>query len=152
MKYLKLKLLILLMALCAASLAFSQAWGESRYVSAQSSAIKESPWFFARNSGGLSLGDEVTLLRDSGKWSQIRFGHATGWVSSSILSVRRIVPSGSIDITEVPLGGKGFSAAVELEYRREGLDYSMVDAMENFLLTSNELLNFIIDGRLGRGE
>jgi len=118
-----------------------------------SAPIKESASFFAKDLGSLSLGDAVTLVREGGKWSQVRTGAITGWVLSSSLSVRRIVSSGvSAVATEIPLAGKGFSPELEMKYREGGLDYSIVDMMENTLIGAEELFEFISEGRLAKGQ
>ena len=144
---------ILAIILCSISLVFSQTAGTRRYVTARTVTIKNSTGFFARDIGNLSLGDEVTLLRDDGRWSQISAGDLTGWVSSSILSARRVAASGSgAVVTEVALAGKGFSPDIEITYRQNGLDYSMVDVMGNLRIPSDDLLNFVNAGRLARGE
>jgi len=132
---------------------FSQNLEITCFVSSKSATIKDSPGFFAAELGNLSLGDEVTLISESGKWSQIRSGNLTGWVTSASLSARRIVASGtSATATEIALAGKGFSPETETEYRQNGLDYSMVDFMEQITISGEELLPFITDGRLSRGE
>jgi len=132
---------------------FSQSMGITRFVSVKNAIVKDSPWFFARELGNLPLGNEVALLSESGKWSRIRSGNLTGWVTSASLSVRPIVTSGtSSTATEIALAGKGFSPDTELEYRQNGLDYSMVDFMEQIAVPKDELLNFINDGRLSKGE
>jgi len=132
---------------------FSQSMGITRFVSIKNATVKDSPWFFARELGNLPLGNEVTLISESGKWSQVRSGNLTGWVTSTSLSVRRIVASGtSSTATEIALAGKGFSPETEMEYRQNGLDYSTVDFMEQITVPKDELLGFITDGRLARGE
>jgi SH3-like domain-containing protein len=132
---------------------FSQSIGITRFVSIKSAAVKETPWFFARELGNLPLGNEVTLISESGKWSRIRSGNLTGWVTSVSLSARRIVASGTnATATEIALAGKGFSPETEMEYRQNGLDYSMVDFMEQITVPKDELLGFVNDGRLSRGE
>jgi SH3-like domain-containing protein len=132
---------------------FSQDRGIIRFVSVQSTTIKESTGFFARELGNLSLGDEVILIGENGKWSRIRFGNLTGWVTSTSLSARRIVASGTnASATELALAGKGFSPEMEVEYRKTGLDYSVVDFMEKITIPREELLGFITEGRLARGE
>jgi SH3-like domain-containing protein len=132
---------------------FSQSIGIIRFVAVKSATVKDSPWFFARDLGNLPLGNNVTLINESGKWSHIRSGNLTGWVTSASLSVRRIVASGtSATATEIALAGKGFSPETEMEYRQNGLDYSMVDFMEQITAPKDELLDFINDGRLSRGE
>jgi len=132
---------------------FPQNMGIIRFVSIKNAIVKDSPWFFARELGYLPLGNEVALLSESGKWSRIRSGNLTGWVTSASLSVRRIVASGTnATATEIALAGKGFSPEMEMEYRQNGLDYSMVDFMEQIAVPKDELLGFINDGILSRGE
>jgi hypothetical protein len=148
-------LLLAVFAICAGAPAFSQTARSTRYVSVQSAAIKDSNSFFAGELGNLSLGDAVTLIEEttSGKWSLIRSGETTGWVTTASLSVRRIVASGtSASSTEIALAGKGFSPEIEMEYRKTGLDYSMVEFMEKISIQREELLGFITDGRLAKGE
>jgi len=135
------------------ALAFSQAEGAKRYISVQNAVVKESAGFFARELGNLSLGSEAALIGEEGKWAQIRSENLSGWVSSSSLSARRIVASGAAaSATEIAFAGKGFSPDMEVEYRKNGLDYSMVDSMEKTVIPTGELLSFITEGRLAKGE
>jgi hypothetical protein len=138
---------------CAGSLVFPQAEGNRRYVAVQSAALKDSTWFFARELGKLALGTELTLIREDGKWSEVRAGNLSGWVASSSLSARRVIASGTaVTASEIALAGKGFSPDVEMEYRKNGLDYSTVDAMEQAAIPVDDLLRFITEGHLARGE
>jgi len=146
-------LLLFVLAFCLIVPAFSQNRGSIRYVSVLSATVKDSTGFFAKELGNLSLGSEVTLISESGKWSRIRSGNLTGWITSTSLSVRKIVASGTnASATEISMAGKGFSPETELEYRKTGLDYSMVDYMEKITIPKEELLNFITQGSLARGE
>jgi len=146
-------LLLLLIHFFSCSLVFSQAEGIRRYVAVYNAPIKESASFFAKDLGSLSLGDAVTLVREGGKWTQVRSGAITGWVLSSSLSVRRIVSSGiNGTATEISLAGKGFSYELETEYMKSCLDYSIVDMMENTLIGAEELFEFIGGGRLAREQ
>ena len=139
------------MALCASHLLYAQ---NTRYVAVQSAEIKSSAGFFASNLGRLSLGDAVTAVRDNGKWTQVRAGNITGWVASTSLSSRRVIAGNTVSTTasEVAMAGKGFSPETEIEYRKNGLDYSAVDLMERTVVPADDLLRFISDGRLSRGE
>jgi len=144
---------ILVAAFCITPLLFAQAGGNTRYVAVQTTALKDSTGFFARDLRVLSLGDTVTFLRESGKWTEVRAGNITGWVASSSLSTRQIVASASaVSVNEVALAGKGFSPETEMEYRKNGLNYSMVDSMEQITVPVDELSRFITEGRLARGE
>ena len=146
-------LMLMVIMACLAPLVFSQTGGNSRYVAVQNAVLKDSNGFFAKDLGRLTLGEEVTLLSDNGKWAQIQVRNLRGWVQSASLSTRRVVASGSTaSVSEVALAGKGFSPETETEYRRNGLDYTGVDAMERLTIPMEELLNFINEGRLARGQ
>jgi hypothetical protein len=143
----------LIIVLHAGVLVFSQTGGTRRYVAVHSAALKESANYFSKDLGSFSLGDTVTLVREGGKWAQVKTDTLTGWVLSSSLSVRRILASGAgATASEMAFSGKGFSSEQEMEYKKSGLDYSVVDAMENILIGAEELLQFISDGRLARGQ
>jgi len=126
----------------------------TRYIAVQKTPLKEAAGFLSKDIGNLSLGDTVTLIRDNGKWSQVKSGNLTGFVPSADLSTRRVLASSSSNVTasEVALAGKGFSPAMEMEYRRNGLDFSAVDSMEKINISTDELVKFVNDGRLAKGE
>ena len=148
----RLSLLIALM-LCMGSLLFSQTDANKRYVAVKTTPLKSSSGFFGQDLKILSQGDEVTLIRDNGKWAEVRSENQSGWVSSNSLSSRRVVASGAaITASEVALAGKGFSREVEVEYRKNGIDFSVVDSMERIIVSGNELLTFVNEGRLAKGE
>jgi uncharacterized protein YgiM (DUF1202 family) len=141
------------MTLCAGSAVFAQADRSTRYVAVQTVAVKDAAGFFAKDLGNLSLGDAVRLISDDGKWSNVQAGNVTGWVASSSLSARRVVASNtSVTASEVAMAGKGFSPDMEMEYKKNGLDYSMVDSMEQITVPTDNLLGFITEGRLSKGE
>jgi len=147
------RFLFLLMMLCANVLIFSQSGGNTRYVAVQNAVLKDSTGFFAKEVGNLPLGTAVTLIRDDGKWAEVRAGNLAGWVTSASLSARRVVASNSqVTANEVALAGKGFSPNTEMEYRKNGLDYSMVDSMEKIVVPAADLLRFIDEGHLAKGE
>ena len=135
-------------------LVFSQSQEKTMYVSVKSTDIKSSTGAFADKIGTLNLGDAVTMIRSSGNWAEIRTARAvTGWVSMSSLSSRRVTSTGSSATAgEIALAGKGFSPAVEMEYKKDGLDYSGVDLMERITVSAAELRKFVQDGRLNGGK
>jgi SH3-like domain-containing protein len=146
-------LFLLTMALCTGTAIFSQTDRNTRYVAVQTAVLKSSTGFFAKEVGKLPLGTAVTLVRDNGKWSEVRAGSLAGWVVSSSLSARRVIASNSpVTASEIALAGKGFSPDVEIEYRKNGLDYRAVDSMESLTIPPEELLKFINEGHLSKGE
>jgi len=147
------RLLFLLIIVCTSTAVFSQTERNTRYVAVQTAVLKDSTGFFAKETGNLPLGTAVTLIRDNGKWAEVQAGSLTGWVALASLSARRVILSNSLaTASEVALAGKGFSANVETEYRKNGLDYTAVDSMEDLTIPPEELLKFINDGRLSKGE
>ena len=146
-------LFLLTMMFCINAMIFSQSGGNTRYVAVQTAVLKNSAGFFAKEVGNLPLGTAVTLIRDDGKWAEVRAGNLTGWVASASLSARRVAASNSpVTASEVALAGKGFSPDTEIEYKKSGLDYSTVDSMEKIAVPADDLLRFITEGRLARGE
>ena len=134
-------------------LGFSQSQGRTMFVAVNSAELKASTGFFANTVGTLPLGSTVTVVRESGKWTEIRAGSLSGWVASASLTPRRVTGQGhSATVGEIALAGKGFSIETEVEYRGNGLDFSEVDSMESLNISKEELLRFITDGRLSRGE
>jgi hypothetical protein len=146
-------LFLLIVMFCTSTVIFSQSGGSTRYVAVQNVILKNSTGFFAKETGNLPLGTAVTLIRDDGKWAEIRAGNLAGWVASASLSARRVIVSNSpVTASEVALAGKGFSPDTEIEYKKNGLDYSMVDSMEKIVVPADDLLRFINEGRLARGD
>jgi hypothetical protein len=141
------------MMLCAGSLLLAQAWGPKRYVAVQNAVLKDSTGFFAKNLANLPLGTEVTVALENGKWTQVQAGSRSGWIASASLSARRVITSNSVvTANDVALAGKGFSPETEMEYKKNGLNYSVVDSMEKANISNDDLLGFITEGRLNRGE
>ena len=145
--------LMLILMIFLSSQLFSQD-RSLRFVSVQAEEMKESASNFSRTLGSLSMGDQTSLVSEDGRWSHVRTETLTGWVRSSSITSRRVLPAGTSTATaaEIALAGKGFSPDIEIEYRRTGMDYSLVDLMENTVISPQELLNFIREGRLNRGE
>jgi SH3-like domain-containing protein len=146
--------LILAGALCAQS-----GTGRTMYVTTKTVDIKKSTAFFADTLGTLSYGDPVSVLRENGKWVQIKTlepPELSGWVAAASLTTKRIIASAgktSASANEIALAGKGFNQEVENAYRQNGaLDYSAIDAMEAVQIPNTELFNFLREGHLAQGE
>jgi len=146
-------LFVLIILAFSVSLSFSQS-GSVRYVAVDRLAIKASTGLFARDVGTVRLGDPVTVISESGRFTQIRSGNITGWVDAAKLSVRRVISaSTAVTPAEFALAGKGFGREVEIEYRRSGpTSYSLVDEMEKIEIPAAELQRFIVNGRLIGGQ
>ena len=141
-----------LIAVFSLSMAFSQA-GNRRFVAVERLEVKSSSGVFSQDLGSLKLGDEVALVRDAGRWSEVRTAGLSGWVLSASLSPRPTLRAASaVTPGEVALAGKGFSREVEVQYRASGLDFAQVDRMEALSIPRTELERFVVDGQLSRGQ
>jgi len=151
----KKHVLYLLVFLSAMTLG-AQTSGTTMFVSANTVDLRASSGFFARVIGTLSLGDEVTVQQNHGRWLVVRnTSGLQGWVSADALSSRRrVVQSGSnVTPAEFALAGKGFNSSLEEVLRSFGnIDYSMVDAMERRSISLEMLLDFLAEGRLTKGD
>jgi hypothetical protein len=149
--------LLFLFLLAAGALSAQISRGGTAWVSAKSVALKSSTWFFATNRGTVNYADQVSILQVSGNWAEVRSAsNVTGWIAVSNLSARRIVASatGSTDTAaEVAQAGKGFNQEIENSYKAEGeLNYADVDRTEQLVVSDEDLLRFINEGRLAGGE
>jgi hypothetical protein len=130
------------------------------YVTARSVELKSSTAFFADILGTLSYGDQVTILKEYGKWVEVRSVESpilSGWIVSSVLTAKRILTSPGNATTasadELALAGKGFNEEVENAYRQNGtLNYDAIDDMETEQIPGKDLFNFLLEGHLNRGE
>jgi len=146
-----------LLCLSAAGL-FAQKVGDTLYVNVNSADLKSSTGFFASTTGTVKYTDEVKVLAVSGKWVQVRttVGNKTGWIAYASLTTKRMASNSSANASakEIALAGKGFSPEVESEYKKEGgkQNYPAVDEMEKVVVSDKDLLTFIEEGRLAKGE
>jgi len=148
----KLFFLLFVAVLCCGA-AFSQSVGRTMYVMVKNTEVKSSTGAFADNVGVLNLGEAVTVAGTNGKWVQIRTNKISGWVALASLSSRRVTGSANTaSAGEIALAGKGFTPETELEYKKNGLDYSGVDNMEKITIPIKDLQKFVEDGRLAKGE
>ena len=131
--------------------------GKTAWVASKSAALKSSTWFFAGTKGTLQMGAQVSVLKVSGNWAEVRSSansSLSGWTQVSNLSARQVVASGaSASASEVALAGKGFNQEVENSYKAGGkLNYADVDKTEAITVTQDALYKFVTEGRLNTGE
>jgi uncharacterized protein YgiM (DUF1202 family) len=154
----KRTLFFALFCLTVAGGAFAQRVGDTVYVNVNSANLKSSTGFFASTTATVKYGDDVRVLAINGKWTQVRTSrNITGWIAGSSLTTKRISTSGSganASASEIALAGKGFSPEVESEYKNDGgeINYAAVDAMERVNIAEKDLLAFIEEGHLAKGE
>jgi len=137
---------------------YAQKVGDTLYVNVNSANLKSSTGFFASTTGTVKYGDQVRVAAVNGKWAQVRTtANVTGWIATASLTTKRISTQGNTanaSAKEIALAGKGFSPEVEAEYKKGGGDsnYAAVDAMERSTVSEKDLLDFIEEGHLAKGE
>jgi hypothetical protein len=156
----KKMVVVFCLCVCAAAVLPAQARkGGTMYVAVKTVELKSDTGFFASARGKLGYGAVVTILQINGKWAEVRStagSSVSGWTTLVNLSAKRIVPSGNsvnASASEVALAGKGFNQEEENSYKAGGkLNYADVDRTEAQKVSSQELKNFIVEGRLFEGD
>ena len=125
------------------------------YVSVDKTELKNSPSFFGKTLEAIFYGDEVIVLEEKGKWKKVQLSSDSwieGWINESSLTKKKIVVSDSrlsVSTEELALAGKGFNADIEAQYKKEGnLNYQDVDVVEKNMISFENVLDFMIDGKL----
>jgi uncharacterized protein YgiM (DUF1202 family) len=133
--------------------------GRTMYVTIKNAKLKSSTAFFAEVRGTLKYGDQVTVLNEYRNWVEVQASADTsrrGWIASANLTTKRILSSSgssSASADELALAGKGFSQEVENAYRQNGnLNYDALDILEAENISNQQLFDFLLEGRLARGE
>jgi hypothetical protein len=154
----KLFILMIMGLVTAGFLSAQVARGGTLYVAVKTVTLKSSTGFFASSKGTLNYGDVVTVLQVSGKFVEVRSAansSLTGWTASANLSAKQIVSGNttSVSAKETALAGKGFNQDVENAYKtKENLNYADVDRVEATTVREEDLLSFLEEGRLSKGD
>jgi len=134
----------------------AQSSGATMFVSANTVNLRSSSGFFASVVGTLTLGDEVTVQQNHGRWLVVRNASGLqGWVAADALSSRRrVTQTGSnVSPAEFALAGKGFNSSLEEILRTsDNIDFTVVDVMERRNVSQEMLLAFLAEGRLTKGD
>jgi SH3-like domain-containing protein len=150
---------VLLAALAAGNLAAEKMMS----VSVKETPLRATPTFLGKIVTVLQYTDRVEVLEERSGWARVSLSgmrSMQGWVHMSALSKKNIVLQAgdsnvqqSASSSEVALAGKGFNEQVEAEYQQQNnLDYTMVDRMEQFTVSTEEILLFIEQGALSIAE
>jgi hypothetical protein len=154
----KLFILLIMSLIAAGFLSAQVARGGTLYVAVKTVTLKSSTGFFSSNKGTLNYGDVVTVLQVSGKFVEVRSAvdsSLTGWTASANMSAKQIVSgnTSSVSARETALAGKGFNQEVEDVYKTKGkLNYADVDRVEAVTIREADLLRFLEDGHLSKGD
>ena len=145
--------IFILLILCLCSV-FAKT-GTKMYVKVEEAVLKESPSFWGKNGASVFYGEEVVILEEKNSWKKVQLvidSSVSGWISESSLTKKKIVASGnrvSASTEELALAGKGFTAEIEAEYKKQAsLNYDAVDKLETNLISFDRVLDFMAAGKL----
>jgi len=128
-------------------------------VQVQDGKLRADPSFLGKIIGSVAYGDSVTVIRQQDPWFFVstKTGQLSGWIHSSALTEKEIVlRAGDANVQktasqrEIALAGKGFNPQVENEYKKRNpnLDFGLIDRMEKMIVSDEEIIQFIKDGKL----
>ena len=151
--------LVLVLSLAATAVWAGQGW---RSVAVRQGAVRVSPMPFGKIIATLGYGERVNVLAEQGLWFKVRDQRQgrEGWMHSASLIAKPITLKpgerlgGGASEDELALGGKGFNAQVEAEYKARGknLDYASVDWMERIQVSPEAMREFLAKGGLQNTE
>jgi hypothetical protein len=118
--------------------------------------LRSTPSFLGAVMAEVAYGDQVDVMQQQGDWLEVRSPrNQTGWIHQSALTRKRVVlgtggssPQTAASGEEIALAGKGFNADVEAEFRRShrNMDFTWVDRMEEFKVSTKEMISFLKAG------
>lgn len=154
------KRLITFIALCTLGLAGIALAAQVMSVQVRSGQLRDKPGYLGRLVTLLPYGDPVTLDAEEGEWRKVTSTkqNKTGWMHQSALSEQKIIlrptnrdVEAAAQSDELALAGKGFNKQVEEQYMEEkGLDYTLVDEMEDLSVSQDDIQAFVKSGELGK--
>ncbi|MCL2410489.1 MAG: SH3 domain-containing protein [Treponema sp.] len=132
--------------------------GGTLFVAVRQLDLRSGTGFFTSSRGRLDYGEQVTVLRVSGRFVEVRSVRTpalTGWAPSANLSARQVLGTtpGTATAREVAMAGKGFTQEVEDTFRAQhDLNFDDVDRIEAITINMEELRRFLLEGRLSLGD
>ena len=153
------KLIAVLTILLILSPVFALEVGDEPAVSVREAELRSAPGFLARIIGQLDYGEAVAVLEIRGDWVRVRVAdtgdegwfHITSVAPAGDLRLERAdgSTSGGATSREIALAGRGFNEQVEAQYKSEkGLDFTLVDEMEEYGTPIEDLVAFFADAGL----
>ena len=149
-------LMVMILVLLAGS-----AWAQrTMNVQVREGQLRNRASFLGTVTANLAYGETVTIRQKQTAWYEVATATGkTGWIHESALTTKRLVAGSGVDDarvgasgSEIALAGKGFSAEVEAEYKKQNrnLDFSWVDRMGQFDVPPARRVEFLVQGGLAK--
>lgn len=127
-------------------------------VKVQSSAIRQTPQFFAPVVAAVKAGDRLAKLSEANGWLQVKSAAgASGWIHAGAVEAPRLALTSSASAmktqasaSEVALAGKGFNKQVEDSYKAKNpsLAFAAVDRLLQVNASPAQVQDFLKRGLL----
>ncbi len=132
---------------------------ETKYVAVEKVHLKTGTGFFSRKVIEVYYGTEVIVVEVDDNWSHVAIANSPttfGWIPNTSLTSKKIVIRNDRSVTtsadELALAGKGFNQEIEDFYEGENsIDFTVIDDIENTIVTEEDLIEFILEGDLQAG-
>ncbi len=130
---------------------------ETARVITKENAIRQECRFFSPVRAQVKYDDQLTILAKEGDWYRVSFKGVRGCIHKSAIQERRFELTGvrgtqgqPASKDEVSLAGKGFNPQVENSFKNKNpqLNFSLVDRIEEYTVSEENLRMFIKDGGL----
>ncbi|MBU8913829.1 MAG: SH3 domain-containing protein [Spirochaetales bacterium] len=153
------KLIVVLTVLLVLGPAFALDVGDEPAISVRTGELRSAPGFLARITAQVEYGESVEVLEVRGDWARVHVAgsgdegwlHATAVAAAGELRLEQAGGSttGGTTSREIALAGRGFNEQVEAQYKSEkGLDFTLVDEMEEYGRPIGDLAAFFADAGL----
>lgn len=150
------KLIAVLTVLLVLSPIFAFDVGDEPAVSVREGELRSAPGFLARVTTRIDYGESVKILEIRGDWLRVRTAGSgdEGWLHSTVVAGKEELrleradgtTAGGVSSREIALAGRGFNEQVEAQYKSDkGLDFTLVDEMEEYGRPVEELAAFFAD-------
>jgi len=155
------KITLALVLLFTSGVLFAESYpkGTIVYISAKTTNLRNNASPLSSVITEVEYGDSGVVIESNQKSTKIKLSgtEEIGWISNGSLTKKKILASSKGTRTtsdELAMAGKGFSAEAESAFKQanEDLPYDLVDAIEEIEVSDEELLAFLKDGKLKRGE
>jgi uncharacterized protein YraI len=123
-------------------------------VQVREASVYAKPTPISKFLGTLPLGTTLIVVTEKGGWAQVKATGLAGWLRTQAFSTKALDvkatdnTSSGVSATEVSLAGRGFTEAIESDYRSKNpnLDFATLDRMESQGIPDDELSQFLDDG------
>jgi len=148
----KKEISLITLLLCGSLLSAESAW-----VNVKSAKVLDRESSKGKKIALVEYGTELNVLESTEKFLKVSLAddseNWTGYVEKKNTTPRKLKTNSSATAKEIALAGKGFNQETEGLFESEmGISYDLVDKMERLELSDEEIVDFIVSGKLKEAE